>query len=142
MNGAEYTGMSPSDTIKSELQVKKMTEEEAFSYLNMKYGTRFTWKLLLLSEATGYFVRELKKELGEDHELFRNNIYAVASNGVNDEVLYLVGDLHGGGGIYRIYHLTYSADNPPGYPRYMEFKGIEAVRDFFEAKILIKSLKP
>jgi hypothetical protein len=134
--------MSPSDTIKSELQVKKMTEEEAFSYLNMKYGTRFTWKLLLLSEATGYFVRELKKELGEDHELFRNNIYAVASNGVNDEVLYLVGDLHGGGGIYRIYHLTYSADNPPGYPRYMEFKGIEAVRDFFEAKILLKSLKP
>ena len=142
MNGAVYTGMSPSNTINSELQVKKMTEEEAFSYLNMKYGTRFTWKLLLLSEATGYFVRELKKELGEDHELFRNNIYAVANNEVNDEVLYLVGDLHGGGGIYRIYHLTYSADNPPGYPRYMEFKGIEAVRDFFEAKILIKSLKP
>lgn len=142
MNGAEYTGMSPSNMTNSELQVKKMTEEEAFSYLNMKYGTRFTWKLLLLSEATGYFVRELKKELGEDHELFRKNIYAVASNEVNDEVLYLVGDLHGGGGIYRIYHLTYSADNPPGYPRYMEFKGIEAVRDFFEAKILIKSLKP
>ena len=142
MNGAEYTGLSPSNTTNSELQVKKMTEEEAFSYLNMKYGTRFTWKLLLLSEATGYFVRELKKELGEGHEFFRKNIYAVANNEVNDEVLYLVGDLHGGGGIYRIYHLTYSADNPPGYPRYMEFKGIEAVRDFFEAKILIKSLKP
>ena len=142
MNAAEYTGMSPSDTINSELQVKKMTEEEAFGYLKMKYGTRFTWKLLLLSEATGYFVRELKKELGEDHELFSSNIYAVANNEVNDEVLYLVGDLHGGGGIYRIYHLTYSADNPSGYPRYMEFKGIEAVRDFFEAKILIKSLKP
>ncbi len=142
MNGAEYMGTCPSHTINSELQVKSMTEEEAFSYLKMKYESRFTWKLLLLSEATGYFVRELKKELRNDHELFKKNIYAVANNEINDEVLYLIGDMHGGGGIYRIYHLTYSAENPPGYPRYMEFKGIEAVRDFFEAKILIKTLKP
>ena len=142
MNDAEYTGLKPSNTINSELQVEIMTDEEVFSYLKMKYENRFTWKLLLLSEATGYFVRELKKELGYGHELFSNNVYAVANNEVNDEVLYLIGDMHGGGGIYRIYHLTYSAENPPGYPRYMEFKGIEAVRDFFEAKILIKSLKP
>ena len=142
MNGAEYMGTCPSHTINSELQVKSMTEEEVFSYLKMKYESRFTWKLLLLSEATGYFVRELKKELGNDHELFKKNIYAVANNEINDEVLFLIGDMHGGGGIYRIYHLTYSAENPPGYPRYMEFKGIEAVRDFFEAKILIKTLKP
>lgn len=117
-------------------QVKKMTEEEAFSYLNMKYGPRFTWKLLLLSESDGYYLRELKKELGADNELFKKDIYAVAKNEANDEVLYLIG------GVYRIYHLTYTADNLPGYPRFMEFKDIEAVKDFFEAKILIKSLKP
>ncbi len=117
-----------------------MTEEEAFSYLNIKYGPRFTWKLLLVSESTGNFVRELKKELGEDNELFRKNIYAVAKNEANDEALYLIGDISDGA-VYRIYHLTYTSDNLPGYPRYMEFKGIESVIDFFETKILIKSLR-
>ena len=109
-----------------------MTEEEAFNYLSVKYGERFTWTMILLSESTGYFVNELKKELGSEHELFDSDIYAVAKNGANDDVLFLIGS-----SIYRIYHLTYSAHNVPGFPRYTEFNGIEAVRDYLEEQILL-----
>lgn len=106
-----------------------MTAEEVFCDLYSKYGEEFNWRMIPLTDK--YFVEELKRELGQEHIIFANSIYAVARSDSNDDVLYLLcGDSRGD--VYRIYHLTYSGDNKDGYPRYKEFVGILAVKEYME----------
>jgi len=89
------------------------------------------WRTLSLSDE--YFMNELRRELGQEADLFRK-ICAVAKSDYNDDVLYL---LHSNkNAVYRIYHLTYSGNNAEGYPEYQEFADIKAVRDYIESQFI------
>ena len=108
-----------------------MTLEEIFNDLYDKYGKDFNWHLLPLTQADGAFVVELNREIGQDHFLYSKKIRAVAKCESNDDVLYAV--RHGiGRDIYYIFHLTYSAHNADGFPRYEEFADTFAVKEFIE----------
>ena len=50
---------------------------------------------------------------------------------INDDVLYVVRNGIGRD-IYYLFHLTYSAHNVDGFPRYEEFADIFAVKEFIE----------
>ena len=108
-----------------------MTIEEIFSDLCDKYGEDFNWYMIPLTQADGVFVTELKNEIGEDHFLYDKRIWAAAKCESNDDVLYV---LRNGIGrdIYYLFHLTYSAQNADGFPRYEEFADIFAVKEFIE----------
>jgi hypothetical protein len=50
-------------------------------------------------------------------------------------------EIESGGGyrnvdIYRIYHLTYSEKNAEGFPKYKEFAGILAVKEYIESEFV------
>ena len=80
------------------------------------------------------FVAILKKEIGRNHSLYNKQIWAVAKCDSNDDVLYLA-DNGEGTDIYYIFHLTYSECNADGFPRYKEFEGINAVKEYIEQSI-------
>ena len=80
------------------------------------------------------FVAILKKEIGRNHFLYNKQIWAVAKCDSNDDVLYLA-DNGGGTDIYYIFHLTYSEYNTDGFPRYKEFEGINAVKEYIEQSL-------
>lgn len=108
-----------------------MNVDEIFNNLIDKYGEEFIWQQIPSSESTGYFVNELKKELGQDHILFRQKVYSIAKNDSNDDVLFLFCD-ENKNEVYRIYHLTYSTNNSIGYPKYEEFSDIKSLESFIE----------
>ena len=66
-----------------------MTAEEVFCDLYDKYGEEFNWHMLPFSNKT--FVEELKREIGEKHFLYNEQIYAVAKCDSNDDVLFVTG---------------------------------------------------
>jgi len=109
----------------------KMTLEEMFCNLYDKYGNDFNWYMLPFAQADGAFVAELNKEIGQDYFLYDKKIRAVAKCESNDDVLYV---LRNGMGrdIYYLVHLTYSAHNADGFPRYEEFADLFAVKEFIE----------
>lgn len=108
-----------------------MTAEEVFNSLSAKYGEAFNWYLLPLSQSNGTLVDELKKELSKDHFLYHQEIWAVAKCAANDDVLYVTAS-DSGGSIYYIFHLTYSTQNLPGFPRCEKFADICAVKEYIE----------
>ena len=109
----------------------KMTLEEMFCDLYDKYGKNFNWHMIPFTQADGAFVAELNKEIGQDHFLYGKKIQAVAKCESNDDVLYVVRNGIGRD-IYYLFHLTYSAHNVDGFPRYEEFADIFAVKEFIE----------
>lgn len=106
-----------------------MTAEEVFNDLYNKYGDNFNWHILPCSSKT--FVSELKREIAADHFLYNKDLRAVAKCDSNDNVLYVT-DNQNGGSIYYIFHLTYSAHNPKGFPKYKDFADIYEVKNFIE----------
>ncbi len=96
-----------------------------------KYGVDFNWHLLPLLQANGNFFEELKREIGNDHFLYHKKIWAVAKCDSNDDVLYVTGN-ELGTDTYYIFHLTYSAHNSDGFPKYEEFPDIYAMKKFIE----------
>ena len=108
-----------------------MTAEEVFCELYDKYSVDFNWHLLPLLQANGSFVEELKREIGNDHFLSHKKIWAVAKCDSNDDVLYVTGN-ELGTDTYYIFHLTYSAHNSAGFPKYEEFPDIYAMKKFIE----------
>lgn len=64
---------------------------------------------------------------GKNDNLVDLDIYSVAKCDSNDDVLFLVGEL------WRIYHLTYSANNMPGYPKYEEFSSRREATEYIRA---------
>lgn len=108
-----------------------MTLEEMFCDLYDKYGKDFNWYLLPLTQADGAFVVELNKEIGQGHFLSGKKIRAVAKCDSNDDVLYVIRSGIGRD-IYYMFHLTYSAHNADGFPRYVEFTDLFAVKEFIE----------
>ncbi len=114
-----------------------MTAEEVFDDLSNKYGDDFNWHILPLSNKT--FVTELKKEIGKEHFLYNEQLWAVAKCDSNDDVLYVAGT-DGGKDIYYIFHLTYSEHNAKGFPKYKSFEGIEAVKEYIEQVFITEYL--
>ena len=108
-----------------------MTLEEMFCNLYDKYGKDFNWYMIPFAQADGAFVAELNKEIGQDHFLYGKKILAVAKCESNDDVLYVLRNRIGRN-IYYLVHLTYSAQNADGFPRYEEFADIFAVKEFIE----------
>ena len=108
-----------------------MTLEEMFRDLYDKYGNDFNWYMIPFAQADGAFVAELNKEIGQDHFLYGKKILAVAKCESNDDVLYVVRNGIGRD-MYYLFHLTYSAHNVDGFPRYEEFADIFAVKEFIE----------
>lgn len=106
-----------------------MTVEEVFCELLDKYGDEFNWHMLPLTNKT--FVAELRREIGKNHFLYNEQIWAVAKCDSNDDVLYLASN-DDGTNIYYIFHLTYSEHNAEGFPRYKKFIGIEKVTEYIE----------
>lgn len=106
-----------------------MTPEEAIDDLIQKYGEDFNWCILPFTNKT--FVAELKKEIGANHFLYNQQIYAVAKCDSNDDVLYLAGN-EDGVEVYYIFHLTYTEDNAIGYPKYKKLKGMLEVKEYIE----------
>ena len=104
-----------------------MTLEEMFCDLYDKYGKNFNWYMIPFTQADGAFVAELNKEIGQDHFLYGKKIQAVAKCESNDDVLYVVRNGIGRD-IYYLFHLTYSAHNADGFPRYEEFADLFAVK--------------
>lgn len=116
-----------------------MTIEDIICSLSEKYGEEFNWYVLPTDEVRGRFVHELKKELGEDNILFRSSVCAVAKCDSNDDVLFRICG-ENAGEAWRIYHLTYSSDNLPGFPRYEAFSDINAVCDLIEKQFITEFL--
>lgn len=106
-----------------------MTAEEVFDDLSKKYGEDFNWHMLPFTNKT--FVAELKKEIGENHFLYNQQIYAVGKCDSNDDVLFVAGN-EDGVDVYYIFHLTYSKENMIGYPKYKKIKGIREVKEYIE----------
>lgn len=116
-----------------------MTIEEIMGDLASEYGEDFNWRLICSSESREHFLSELKKELGSEHSIFSNSIWAVAKCESNDDVLYLICDPIAGE-IWRIYHLTYSANNTIGFPEFEEFKSRKAAADYIQQRFVIEYL--
>lgn len=114
-----------------------MTAEEVFCDLYDKYGEEFNWQILPFSDKT--FVEELRREIGEKHFLYNEQIYAVAKCDSNDDVLFVTGK-DGEKDIYHIFHLTYSKHNLPGFPKYKKFIGIEEVKSYIEQMFITEYL--
>lgn len=114
-----------------------MTAEEVFSDLFDKYGEDFNWYMIPLTQSSGIFVDELKKEIGKEHFLYNKKIWAVAKCESNDDVLY-VAENGFGADIYYIFHLTYSEQNLDGFPKYEKFADIYAVKEFLEQSLKIQ----
>lgn len=112
-----------------------MTIEEVFYKLSEKYGDEFNWRLITLTESQGNFTDELKRELGEESNIFQNTVYAIAKCDSNDNVLFLISD-GSVEGLWRIYHLTYTSNNLPGFPLYNEFTSRNAVGEFIENQFI------
>ena len=108
-----------------------MTSKEMFSNLYDKYGEDFNWYMIPFTQAGGSFIAELKKEIGKDHFLYNKKIEVVAKCESNDDVLYVLRN-EIGRDIYYLFHLTYSAHNADGFPRYAEFADLFAVKEFIE----------
>jgi hypothetical protein len=107
----------------------EMTMEEIITALAEEYGEDFNWSLI--PETNNYYITELKKELGADNPLFQNSIRAIAKCESNDDVLYVLND-----DMLRIYHLTYSANNFEGYPKYKEFSSVKAAAEYIQDKFV------
>lgn len=73
----------------------------------------------------------MKREIGNDHFSYHKKIWAVAKCDSNDDVLYVTGN-ELGTDTYYIFHLTYSAHNSDGFPKYEEFPDIYAMKKFIE----------
>lgn len=112
-----------------------MAVEEVFYDLSNKFGEDFNWYMLPLTKSKGFFVDELKKEIGKEHFLYDKKIWAVAKCTSNDDVLYVT-ENECGADIYYIFHLTYSENNLDGFPQCKEFKSIYAVKDFMEQSFI------
>lgn len=108
----------------------QMTAEELFDGLFDKYGEDFPWHMIPLSQSSGAFAEELKKEIGKGHSLYHKKVWAVAKCESNDDVLYVTEDE-----IYYIFHLAYSTQNLEGFPKYEKFADIYAVKEFFESRL-------
>lgn len=106
-----------------------MTAEEVFRDLSDKYGEEFNWHMLPFSDK--FFVEELKREIGSEHFLYNEDIWAVAKCDSNDDILYVTGN-EDGKDCYYIFHLTYTKNNANGFPRSIKFIGIEAVKEYIE----------
>ena len=107
-----------------------MTAEEVFCDLGDKYGDDFNWYMIPLTNKT--FVEELKREIGTNHSLYNEQVWAVAKCDSNDDVLYLSDKTKDGKEIYYIVHLTWQMDNNGNLPKYKEFIGINAVKEYLE----------
>lgn len=90
-----------------------------------KYGEDFTWGIV---PKENRFVSELKKETDISQCV---EVKAVARSYSCDEVLFLFDNK-----IYRIYHLTYSANNITGFPKYTEFLDECAVVEYIEKQFI------
>lgn len=93
--------------------------------LHDKYEEDFNWGIV---PKENRFVVELKRETDISQY---NEVIAIARSYSCDEVLFLFDN-----GIYRIYHLTYSANNANGFPRYTEFSDGQKVIEYIEKKYI------
>ena len=96
-----------------------------FNHLCDKYGEDFNWGLVPKENG---FVSELVKETNISQY---NEIKAIARSYSCDDVLFVF-DNH----IYRIYHLTYSANNRDGFPQYKEFTDAKEVFVYIENQFI------
>lgn len=104
-----------------------MTIEEIMIELEKEYGEDFNWMLIPLSQSTGYYVNELKRELNENDIFLRKKVWAVAKCTSNDDVLFL-----SEGNIWRIYHLTYSSNKENDFPQYVEFNSRKLAAEYIQ----------
>lgn len=110
----------------------KLTLEELFYNLSDEYGKNFNWRLIPLTQSgRGFFIDELKKEIGKNHFLYNKRVWAVAKCESGNAVLYLTGN-EKGEDTYYVFHLTYSEYNSEGSPDYEELKDIDAVSKYME----------
>ena len=108
-----------------------MTMEEIISGLYEEYGEDFNWHIIPFAESNGSFVYELKKELNSRDAFILTGTYAVAKCDSNDDVLFLNAN-----NVWRIYHLTYSAHNETGFPKYIEFPDRKAVGLYIQKRYI------
>lgn len=113
-----------------------MTVEEVFSDLYERYGRKFCWHLIPLSQSSGAFVARLKKEIGKEHFLYDKRIWAVAMCESRDDVLYVTGS-GDGRDIYYIFHFSGSEHDPNRFPVFEEFPDIHGVKAFIEQSYMI-----
>ena len=112
-----------------------MKIERILYHLAEKYGDEFNWRIIASIESQGAFVDELRRELGDDDKIFQSSLSVVAKCDSNDDVLFSLRDERNGE-LWRVYHLTYTANNAPGFPRYEEFTSEEAVGQWIEHQFL------
>lgn len=103
-----------------------MTAEDWFSIFDEKYGDDFNWTMIPFSNR--YFIEELKKELGD--KAHDKTIASIAKCESKDDVLFLFD------GEYRIYHLTYSNNNPEGWPCYKGYSDLSSAMEFIEKEFI------
>ena len=108
-----------------------MTIEEIIEALTEEHGDDLNWFLLPADNTS--FAKELKNELSANDQFLSGEIRALAKRESNDDVLFqrtCDSDCS-----WRIYHLTYSADNAPGYPKYIEFSDARSVGQYIQEQL-------
>lgn len=103
-----------------------MTVEEILATLTEEFGDEFNWFLLPADNTS--FANELKKELSADDPFLAGKIHAIAKCGSNDDVLFR--SVTNDSCLLRIYHLTYSACNRSGFPKYVDFPDAKSVGEY------------
>ena len=110
--------------------------DELFSKLEEKYGEDFNWMhMKFLGEET--FLKELDKELNENHPLYKKVQAALAKCESNDDVLFLLRDDN-----YAIVHLTWSGsrETTSRFPYYKEFSNLQSALAHIENEFISKFL--
>ncbi|MBR1737525.1 MAG: hypothetical protein IJ736_11010 [Firmicutes bacterium] len=113
-----------------------MTMEEIIAEMEREYGEEFNWRAIGLGQGSEYFVDELKKEVNESDGFLKNGVRAAAKCESEDNVLFCSKD-----GVWRIYHLTYSANNIKGYPKYIEFDSEKEAAEYIKNKFTKEYLR-
>ncbi len=114
-----------------------MMVDDFIKDLEDKYGEEFNWHRIPLSNKS--FVAELRNEIGKEHSLYDKDIFAVAKCESNDDVLFMVSD-NDIADMYYIFHLTYSANNGDGFPKYKIFDCLESVKEYIEQSYIVEYL--
>lgn len=102
------------------------TVSELIAWLEEELGDECDWEEITSSERSNILVRELENELSAEDFSALGVIKAAARCMSRDEVLFCLAD-----GRWHVYHLTYSAENTEGFPRFREFENFAALAEYF-----------
>ena len=99
--------------------------EQCFKELEMKYGEDFCW--FKVSAQNNHLESEAYHEIPPSHPLSGIKLTPLAKSEVNDDVLFCTEQ-----GPLIVIHLTYSKNNPSGFPKYKILESYQELKEYLE----------